>query len=66
MISAAGKNPDVDISKRQLPGGLAFMPRMSLKRLTRIWREEPAGKTKQMLEACRSRKEGRSIRGTAR
>ena len=42
------------------------MPRMSLKRLTRIWREEPAGKTKQMLEACRSRKEGRSIRGTAR
>ena len=46
MISAAGKNPDVDISKRRLPGGLAFMPRVSLKRLARIWQEEPAGKTK--------------------
>ncbi len=66
MISAAGKNPDADISKGRLPGGRAFMPRVSLKRLTRIWQEEPTSKTKQMLEACRRRKEGRGIRGTAR
>ena len=66
MISAAGKNPDVDIPKGRLPGGRAFMPRVSPKRLTRIWQEESAGKTKQMLEACRRRKEGRSIRGMAR
>ena len=42
------------------------MSRVSPKRLTRIWQEESAGKTKQMLEACRRRKEGRSIRGMAR
>ena len=42
------------------------MPRVSLKRLTRIWQEESAGKTKQMLEACRRRTESRSVRGTAR
>ena len=42
------------------------MPRVSPKRLTRIWQEESAGKTKQMLEACRRRKEGRSIRGMVR
>ena len=62
MIPAAGKNPDVNISKSRLPGGRAFMPRVSPKRLTRIWQEESAGKTKQMLEACRRRNEGRSIR----
>ena len=42
------------------------MSRVSLKRLTRIWQEESAGKTKQMLEACRRRTESRSVRGTAR
>ena len=42
------------------------MPRVSLKRLTGIWQEESAGKTKQILEACRRRKGGRSIRGMAR
>ena len=66
MNSAAGKNPDVDISKGRLPGGRAFMPKVGIKRLTKVWQEESAGKTKQMLEACRRRKEGRSIRGIAR
>ena len=42
------------------------MPRVSLKGLTRIWQEASAGKTKQILEACRRRKGGRSIRGMAR
>ena len=42
------------------------MPMVSPKRLARIWQEESAGKTKQMLEACRRRKEGRSIRRAAR
>ena len=42
------------------------MSRVSPKRLTRIWQEESAGKAKQMLGACRRRKEGRSIRGMAR
>ena len=58
MNSAAGKNPDVDISKGRLPGGRAFMPKVGIKRLTKVWQEESAGKTKQMLEACRRRKEG--------
>ena len=66
MIPAAGKDPDVNISKSRLPGGRAFMPSVSLKRLTKVWQEESAGKTKQVLEACHRRKEGRSIRGTAR
>ena len=42
------------------------MPSVSLKRLTKVWQGESAGKTKQVLEACHRRKEGRSIRGTAR
>ena len=63
MISTTGKNPDADISKGRLPGGRVFMPRVSLKRPTRIWQEESAGKAKQTLEACRRRKEGQSIRG---
>ena len=42
------------------------MPKVGIKRLTKVWQEESAGKTKQMLEACRRRKEGRSIRGIAR
>ena len=42
------------------------MPRVSLKGLTKIWQEEPASMTRQMLEACRRRKEGRSIRGIVR
>ena len=66
MIPAIGKNPDVNTLKSRLPGGRAFMPSVSLKRLTKVWQEEPAGKTKQVLEACHRRKEGRSIRGTAR
>ena len=66
MISAAEKNPDVDISKGRLPGGRAFMSRVSLRGLIRIWQEESAGKTKQMLEACHRRKEGRNIWGMAR
>ncbi len=66
MIPAIGKNPDVNTLKSRLPGGRAFMPSVSLKRLTKVWQEEPAGKTKQVPEACHRRKEGRSIRGTAR
>ena len=66
MIPAIGKNPDVNTLKSRLPGGRAFMPSVSLKRLTKVWQEESAGKTKQVLEACHRRKEGRSIRGTAR
>ena len=66
MISATEKNPDVDISRGRLPGGRAFMSRMSLRGLIRIWQEESAGKTKQMLETCRRRKEGRNIWGMAR
>ena len=49
MIPAAGKNPDVNISKSRLPGGRAFMPSASLKRLTKVWREESAGKTKPVV-----------------
>ena len=52
--------------KNVSPAGRAFMPSVSLKRLTKVWQEESAGKTKQVLEACHRRKEGRSIRGTAR
>ena len=37
MISATGKNPDAGISKGRLPGGRVLMPRVSLKRPTRIW-----------------------------
>ena len=66
MIPTAGKNPGVNISMSRLPGGRAFMPSVSLRRLTKVWQEESAGKTRQVLEACRRRKEGRSIRGTAR
>ena len=66
MIPAAGKDPDVNISKSRLPGGRAFMPSVSLKRLTKVWREESAGKIKQVLETCRRRKEDRSIRRTTR
>ena len=66
MIPGAGKNRGAGASKGCLPCGRAFMPRVSPKRLARIWQEESAGKTKQMLEACRRRKEGRSIRGMAR
>ena len=33
---ATGKNTDAGVPKGRLPGGRAFMPRVSLKRLTRI------------------------------
>ena len=46
MIPTAGKNPDVNTSKSRLPSERAFMPCVSLKRLTKVWQEESAGKTK--------------------
>ena len=66
MIPVAGENPDAGVPKERLPSGRASMPSVSLKRLTKVWQEESAGKIKQVLEACHRRKEGRSIRGTTR
>ena len=39
MIPGTGKNRGAGASKGRLPGGRAFMSRVSPKRLTRIWQE---------------------------
>ncbi len=58
MTSSAGK--DAGAPKERLPRGQKFMPRVCLERLVKVWKDEPAGKSKQVLEACRRRKEGRA------
>ena len=47
MTTAAGK--DASTPKERLSRGQKFMPRVSLKRLTKTWQKEPAGKSKQIL-----------------
>ena len=42
------------------------MPRVCLERLVKVWKDEPAGKSKQVLEACRRRKEGQGVHSMAR
>ena len=66
MTSTAGKDTDSGVPKERLPKGQKFMPRVCLKRLARTWKDEPAGKSKQVLEACRRRKEGQGIHSMAR
>ena len=64
MTSSAGK--DAGAPKERLPRGQKFMPRVCLERLVKVWKDEPAGKSKQVLEACRRRKEGQGIHSMAR
>ena len=66
MTSTAGKDTDSGVPKERLPKGQKFMPRVCLKRLARTWKDEPAGKSKQVAEACRRRKEGQGIHSMAR
>ncbi len=66
MTSTAGKDTDSGVPKERLPKGQKFMPRVCLKRLAGTWKDEPAGKSKQVLEACRRRKEGQGIHNMAR
>ena len=66
MTPTAGKGTDADVPKERLPKGQKFMPRVCLERLVRTWKDEPAGKSKQVLEACRRRKEGQGIHSMAR
>ena len=51
---------------RVVPKGAAFMPGVSLRRLTKAHKKEKAGKPKYMLHAALLRKEGKSIRKISR
>ena len=66
MTHTAGRGTDAGVPKERLPKGQKFMPRVCLKRLVRAWRDEPAGKSKQVLEACHRRKKGQGIRSMTR
>ena len=46
MTSSAGK--DAGAPKERLPRGQKFMPRVCLERLVKVWKDEPAGKSKQV------------------
>ena len=64
MTTATGKGASTP--KERLPKGQKVMPRVCLERPVKAWKDEPAGKSKQVLEACRRRKEGQGIRSMAR
>ena len=67
MGKAAGKKrPNAAKRDEVVSKGAAFMPRVSLKRLTGAHKKEKAGKSKYRLHAARLRKEGRGIRKISR
>ena len=56
------KRPNAAKRDEVVPKGAAFMPRVSLKRLTKVHKKEKAGKSKYRLHAALLRKEGKGIR----
>ena len=64
--TAGKKRPNAAKREEVVPKGVVFMPRVSLKRLTKAHKKEKAGKSKYRLHAALLRKEGKSIRKISR
>ena len=64
--TAGKKRPNAAKRDEVVPKGAVFMPRVSLKRLTKAHKKEKAGKSKYRLRAALLRKEGKGIRKISR